>query len=199
MILSDPALRSASPSRPQPSVAIPEEVVEGSLEAPQTPGRERISQTVTQSISTPEHYPKPFQNRPPGQFHLPWTPESRSPATSVASSPLSTTTNVTFTVKAVLGNTAVLVRATHSMSLNQIREKISEKYASQEATTLPQNFVVAITTSASMKASRGRPRSNSTSAVGLINSSGLRYIATEFEWQELISTCSGKLALRIVY
>lgn len=117
----------------------------------------------------------------------------------MASSPLSTTTNVTFTVKAVLGNTAVLVRATHSMSLNQIREKISEKYASQEATTLPQNFVVAITTSASMKASRGRPRSNSTSAVGLINSSGLRYIATEFEWQELISTCSGKLALRIVY
>ena len=158
-------------------------------------GRESINYPTPQ----PDQFPPPFHHRPPGQFHLPWTPETRSPTTSVASSPTSAITNMAFTVKAVLGDTAVLIRASHSTSLTQIREKIYDKFASQEATTLPPNFVVAITTSASMKAPRGRPRSNSTSAVGLINSSGLRYITTEFEWQELISTCSSKLALRIVY
>lgn len=34
-----------------------------------SPGREH----VVGSLSRPDNFPKPFQNRPPGQFHLPWT------------------------------------------------------------------------------------------------------------------------------
>ncbi|THH04522.1 hypothetical protein EW145_g5461 [Phellinidium pouzarii] len=38
------------------------------------PGREHFRG----ALARPNNFPKPFQNRPPGQFHLPWTPSRRS-------------------------------------------------------------------------------------------------------------------------
>ncbi|KAI0077081.1 hypothetical protein K474DRAFT_1772062 [Panus rudis PR-1116 ss-1] len=192
----DPGLRSTSVNTTRPSF----DDIESS-QIPGTPGRERTSNNVTQIISTPERYPKPFQNRPPGQFHIPWSPTA-STAPSTSSSPRGSTFMDTFTIKAVLReDTAVLLKAAQTMSLATLRERIRDKFLSQENVTLTEGFVVAIVTNPAAAAKpppRGRPRSNSTSAVGVLNTSGLRYITAEQEWQELASNCVGKLTLRII-
>lgn len=52
-------------------VFVPSAIVEEPIEqAATSPGREHFRGFIPH----PNSHPKPFQNRPPGQFHLPWTP-----------------------------------------------------------------------------------------------------------------------------
>lgn len=178
--LKDPGLRPATPPHTSGQV---------------TPMRERAS---TIQISTPDRFPKPFQNRPPGQFHLPWMPVN-SPRMSVAS--LSPSTADTFTIKAVRQDTIVLLRATYSMPLLEVRNKIRAKFSSQDGPPLTDAFTVGFAPIDSDEAGqatvRGRPRSQSTSAIRPNGQPRLRFISTEEDWDSAISTCTGKLTLHI--
>ena len=178
----------------------------------ETPGRERVSQTVTQ-ISTPEHFPKPFQHRPPGQFHLPWTPTESTRASqisvnSILSSPTSGGSGEHFTIKAVKQDSIVLLRATFSMTLAQVRERLRDKFAAQENIILTDAFTIGYSSTlvadprqqAAAGAKPGsRARSQSTSAIVALDGSQprLRFITDDDEWENAISSCSGKITIHI--
>ncbi|KAI0789909.1 hypothetical protein C8Q75DRAFT_806567 [Abortiporus biennis] len=200
----EPSTPISSPERPRPQSITPSEATSTSYETdteevPPTPGRERISHNIT----TPERYPKPFQNRPPGQFHLPWSPQStcpQSPTLSMACSITSSTAGQdSFTIKAVRGDTIVLLRANYSMPLTDIRSKLRDKFASQEGINLSETFAIGyiVNPTADTKLARGRTRSNSTSSVGITPPNCIRYISTEVQWLDIISACTGKLTVRI--
>ena len=164
------------------------------------PGRERAS---TFQVSTPDRFPKPFQNRPPGQFHLPWSPtNSVSPRDSMISlSPSQGSNPDTLTIKAVRYDSIVLLRGAHSMTLLQIREKIREKFSSTDGPPLTDAFTLGFAPTAS-EADRGksvynRPRSQSTSALREPARPRLRFISSEDDWQAALSTCTGKITVHV--
>ncbi|KAH8101015.1 hypothetical protein BXZ70DRAFT_1007939 [Cristinia sonorae] len=165
-------------------------------------------------VSTPDRYPKPFQHRPPNQFHIPWNaqtppiPEATSPVASEDSSVFP----ATFTIKAVKDDTILLLRADDKMRWSDLRNKIAEKFEA-EGEPLTKSFLVgyvpssdanAAATPASPQAKsratqlRGRPRASSTSSVGLLSGRAIRTINSDQEWQALIAGCNGKLVLRIL-
>lgn len=170
------------------------------------------------TLSTPDRYPKPYQHRPPGQFHLPWNPQTATiPEDEVSSgsisppSPISPVESVfptTFTIKAVKEDAIVLLRADSSMQWTDVRSKIAEKFEAQEGMPLTKSFLigyvpatpanVAVAPQANGKMERGRPRASSTSSVGLLSARGIRTINSDDEWQKVIATSNGKLALRIL-
>ena len=169
-------------------------------------------QQPTKEVVPPERFPKPFQNRPPGQFHLPWSapnsPNSRASvassaeATSVAASSVSSPTGPdALTIKAMLDDSLiVLVRVTQATPFLDVRERILSKFAKQEGVQLPDSFVIAYVP-ASERArtlhARGRARSNSTPTPA--SSETLRVIASEEEWQTAVAgSSSAKLAVRIL-
>ncbi|KAH9902664.1 hypothetical protein C8Q73DRAFT_14163 [Cubamyces lactineus] len=84
----DPGILSATPAVP----VRPEE-------PPRTPLRKPPQEPFHKEVATPDRFPKPFRDRPPGQFHLPWSPQDQSgsrpstPSSSVsASSPTTSPT-----------------------------------------------------------------------------------------------------------
>ncbi|KAI0359741.1 hypothetical protein OH77DRAFT_860564 [Trametes cingulata] len=62
-------------------------------EPPQTPERKLQHEPFHKEVATPDRFPKPFRDRPPGQFHLPWSPQESSrpstPSPPTSSSPAS--------------------------------------------------------------------------------------------------------------
>lgn len=173
----------------------------------ETPRRERVSQVVTQ-ISTPEHFPKPFQHRPPGQFHLPWSPTDSSRTSQASLSPsLSTPSSVSvsgehFTIKAVRQDSIVLLRATYAMSLAQVRERLRDKFAAQEGIRLTDAFNIGFNPAPGdvrqPATVTGRPRSQSTSALGAKDGQPrLRFIMNDDDWEEATASCTGKLTIHI--
>lgn len=168
-----------------------------------TPRRERVSQGVTE-ISTPEHFPKPFQNRPPGQFHLPWSP-TRMARTSMSSiqSSMSTTGGQSehFTVKAIMQDSIVLLRASYSMSYADLREKLRDKFLS-EGIKLTDRFTVGFNPRSPVtgldKPVGARPRSQSTSSVGSVDGQRrLRFITNDADWEQAAVNCTGKLTIHV--
>lgn len=174
-------------------------------------------------LSTPDRYPKPYQHRPPNQFHLPWSPQTHSiPEDDVSSgsaspsSPISPADSAyfptTFTIKAVKEDAIVLLRADASMRWLDVRAKIAEKFEAQEGTALTKSFLIGYVPSAPTNATaqpnssgrgveRGRPRASSTSSVALLQArGGMRTVNSDEEWQRVIasSRSDGKLALRIL-
>ncbi|KAI0719415.1 hypothetical protein C8T65DRAFT_736741 [Cerioporus squamosus] len=138
---------------------------------PPPPQREPavLGQPFNKEVCTPDRFPKPFQNRPPGQFHLPWSPPStpgaeRSeptypvpprtpppvrPSTSgsttgfAASPPRSpSTATESLTVKAILQDSIVLLRIPRSAPLQEVRARIRDKFAVQEGVQLSSAFVI---------------------------------------------------------
>ncbi|KAI0733531.1 hypothetical protein C8Q72DRAFT_595608 [Fomitopsis betulina] len=170
-------------------------------------------QQPTKEIAPPERFPKPFQNRPPGQFHLPWSVPNSPDAlvssvslsatlTSAAASPVSSPTGSdALTIKAMLDDSLiVLVRVTQATPFLEVRERIMGKFAKQEGVQLPDSFVIGYV-SASERGrtmhARGRARSNSTPTPA--TSEALRIIASEEEWQTAVAGSSAaKLVVRIL-
>ncbi|KAI9000450.1 hypothetical protein BD414DRAFT_960 [Trametes punicea] len=56
-------------------------------EPPRTPPRKVPQEPFRQEIASPDRFPKPFRDRPAGQFHLPWSPPEPSSRTSTPSTP----------------------------------------------------------------------------------------------------------------
>ncbi|KAI0715475.1 hypothetical protein C8T65DRAFT_738573 [Cerioporus squamosus] len=131
-----------------------------------------LGQPFDKEVCTPDRSPKPFQNRPPGQFHLPWSPPSTPgaecseptypvpsrtpppvrPSTSgsttstrgfAGSSPSSPlTATQSLTVKAILQDSLVLLRIPRSAPLQEVRVRIRDKFAVQEGVQLSSPFVI---------------------------------------------------------
>ncbi|EPQ52783.1 hypothetical protein GLOTRDRAFT_140408 [Gloeophyllum trabeum ATCC 11539] len=174
---------ASGPSTPGPSTP------GGATPLPTTPGRTQINM----NLSHPEYFPKPFQNRPPGQFHIPWSPKATE---EDAGNPAESS----FAVKAVHGDTIIAFRTSRMTSLVQIRKKLVEKFSSQEENPLANTFALGYLPPPGQrgKAAGGRPRSSSVSSVGVFDTSKLRYISSQESWDEAIATCGGKLTLRII-
>lgn len=172
---------------------------------PQSPGRECLAKDFSVRTAAPERFPKPFQNRPPGQFHLPWTPEispsipsATLPDTHTPTSPgSSSTSGDNFTVKVILDEAIVLLRVPLNVSLAELRGRIAEKYSKQEGVHVSPSFSIGYILSPSERATspKGRPRSNSTSSNLAIQS--VRYITAETEWRSVIDNCVGKVSIRL--
>ncbi|RPD74922.1 hypothetical protein L226DRAFT_68775 [Lentinus tigrinus ALCF2SS1-7] len=141
---------------------------------PPPPQREPavLGQPFNREVCTPDRFPKPFQNRPPGQFHLPWSPPSTPgiehsepayvvpprtpppvrPSTSGSmtssngfpgSPPNSpTTATESLTVKAILQDSIVLLRILRAAPLEEVRTRIRDKFAVQEGVQLSNAFVI---------------------------------------------------------
>ncbi|KAI0091099.1 hypothetical protein BDY19DRAFT_991679 [Irpex rosettiformis] len=109
------------------------------------------------------------------------------------------------TIKTVLQDSIVLVRAHTSTPLHDLRVKIREKFASQEGITLTDNFTIgfnpAVTAAddrSKTLSAKGRPRSHSTSAVTQLGGQPrLRFLIYEEDWQQAAISSPGKLTLHI--
>ncbi|PIL35468.1 hypothetical protein GSI_02195 [Ganoderma sinense ZZ0214-1] len=176
----------------------------------------------SREVSTPDRFPKPFQHRPPGQFHLPWSPAAspKRPQTaplgepasapalsrpqtswSIASSPPGSPmsppmTEGSVTLKAVLQESIVLLRVPRGASLEEVRARLRDKFAAQEGVQLSRGFVVGWVPSGVGNATvNGRPRASSVSGMG---AQALRYVYTEEEWQAALDACAGgKMTVRL--
>ena len=108
-----------------------------------------------------------------------------------------------FTIKAVRQESIVLLRATFSMSLADVRERLRDKFASQEGIALTDAFTIGFNPTPAdprQKATKpgSRARSNSTSALAALDGQPrLRFIANDAEWEQATTGCSGKLTIHI--
>lgn len=169
----------------------------------ETPHRERVSQRVS-AMATPAHFPKPYQHRPPGQFHLPWSPApTRCPSSaSTIATPASPTASVTsaggehFTVKAVRQDSIVLLRAAHGEPLAHVRTRLREKFATQEGVRLTDAFTLGFNPAVT---GSGRPRSHSaaSSLDARPQQPRLRFITNDEDWEKAVASCTGKLTIHV--
>ncbi|KAL6301376.1 hypothetical protein BKA93DRAFT_798032 [Sparassis latifolia] len=155
-------------------------------------GREVLPLRFDKHMSTPDRFPKPFQDRPPGQFHLPWSPPASPPRMTSPSG------SDTYTIKAMLRESIVLLRASYGTSYPEVRERLRDKFAKQEEVPLSNPFVIGYLPQSAIPqtpSTRGRPRSSSLSSERSLTS--LRYIYSEEEWHTAVAGCAGKLTIRI--
>ena len=191
--------------------------VSGESESPgedRYPYRERLSQPPTS-----EQLPKPFQNRPPEQFHLPWTltppasPQSPSsiedtpkpPISPVSMASTSTVSLRTISIKAYITEEAIIVfRAAAETTYAEVREKIFDKFANQEGISLRPNFPLAYlapafsrrSTTSSVYSGILRRRAGSIGSAKS-NESSLLSIQSQEVWEEVVRESDGKLTLRV--
>jgi hypothetical protein len=106
-----------------------------------------------------------------------------------------------FAVKAVYHESVVVFRAERSMSLGTIRQRIRERFALHEGIPLNEDFVLAYLPSRIPVVKGGvivrRGRSNS-AASSTADVSQLRLLQTEVDWQSAMTTCGGKVTLRVL-
>ncbi|EMD33901.1 hypothetical protein CERSUDRAFT_67539 [Gelatoporia subvermispora B] len=165
------------------------------------PEREAQPQQFNKEMCTPDRFPKPFRDRPAGQFHLPWTPRESQASLVTTASPTSSANGELITIKVTLEDSIVLLRATFTTSLVEVRARIVDKFAKQEGMHLSSAFAIGYIPPAHFahddqsKSLNGRSRSYSTSS--LSNPQTLRHISSEDDWQTALATCSGKLAIRL--
>ncbi|OBZ62672.1 hypothetical protein A0H81_15033 [Grifola frondosa] len=170
---------------------------------PDATSQDSLPKQLNRHTSTPDRFPKPFQDRPPGQFHLPWSPQesSTSFANTPPSSPVSVAGGDAVTVKVVLRDSIVLLRVAGSAPLKEVRQRIREKFLKQEGVPLSEAFLIGYVRPVSeeqTKAQRGRPRSHSVSSVGASNPASLCYVSSEEEWRDAIACAGRKLTIRLL-
>ncbi|EJU04902.1 hypothetical protein DACRYDRAFT_20498 [Dacryopinax primogenitus] len=102
-------------------------------------------QSVTGSISSPEQFPKPFQHRPPGQFHLPWSTPTSPPKTPPGDDAASGFPM--FVVKACHVDTGAIVsfKAARSVNLPELRMRLEQKFLDTEGLRLQDPTIITTT------------------------------------------------------
>jgi len=178
------------------------------------PYRKRSSQHQTS-----EQLPKPFRNRPPEQFHLPWTPtppatphpppnvvdtsKLRNNRTSMASA--STLSLKAISIKAHLTGGAIIVfRVAAETTYAEIRDKIYDKFVNQEGISLRPDFSLAClapalshhSTASSVYFRIARKRAGSIGGASP-NESSLIPIQSQEVWDEVMRGSDGKLTLSV--
>ncbi|KAI0067298.1 hypothetical protein BV25DRAFT_1819625 [Artomyces pyxidatus] len=165
------------------------------------PERDMRRQEICVSM-TPEQLPRPFQNRPSGQFHLPWNsslstlplPETpTSPSFMLPPSPK--VGDDILVVKAALDDAIVVFRTRRDTSLADVRQRIYDKFARQEGIPLSSEFTLAyVPPITSVKGDR--PRASTVSAA---SSDWARQVAitSAEQWEVAVASCGTKVVLRI--
>ncbi|KAI0342661.1 hypothetical protein BDW22DRAFT_132567 [Trametopsis cervina] len=170
------------------------------------PPAERDSLVLTKQISM--QFPQPPQSPVTDVVSHMSSPPSSPQASimSITSNPPSSPSAVgdSITIKAVRQDSIVLIRASHSTSLSDLRNKIRDKFASQEGVTLTDTFTVGFNPTVTAADDRtksfggkGRPRSQSTSAIGHLGQARLRFLIYEEDWQQAVTSSPGKVTLHI--
>ena len=107
-----------------------------------------------------------------------------------------------FTVKAVMQDSIVLLRASHGMALADLRERLRDKFAS-EGIHLTDAFTIGFSPRSAAtgrdKPVGARPRAQSTSSVSSFDGQQrrLRFIASDADWEQAAAGCAGKLTIHV--
>lgn len=168
---------------------------------------------------TSEQLPKPFQDRPPEQFHLPWLPPTpatphfpssvqdgyKSPKSPISMMSTSTVSLKPISVKAYLTEDAIVVfRVAYETTYAEIREKIYDKFVNQEGISLRSDFPLAYLVPVFTRGSPTSPTSPGSTrkragSVGSpsTNQSSLLPIQSQEAWEDIVRESDGKLTLRV--
>lgn len=163
---------------------------------------------------TSEQLPKPFLNRAPEKYHLPWTSTPHSPSSTDTPgppiSPVSVASMIAvsheiISIKAYITEEAIIVfRATAETTYAEIRERIFDKFAHQEGISLRPDFPLAYlapafsrhSTTSSVYSGIMRKRAGKLgSPKG--NESSLLLVHSQEVWEEVVRESDGKLTLRV--
>lgn len=171
------------------------------------PYREPLSQRPTS-----EQLPKPFQNRPPEQFHLPWSPTSpniegvpKSPTSPASTTSVNTVYTKTISIKVhMTENTIIVFRAPTEITYAEIRDKIYDKFVNQEGISLRPDFHLAFVAPTSSRRSVtssvysgiARKRAGSVGSASS-NDSSLLPVQSREVWDEVVRDSDGKVTLRV--
>jgi hypothetical protein len=102
-------------------------------------------------------------------------------------------------VKVVHNTSIILLRIHRSISFEDLRAKVFDKFVQQEGVPLSASFALAFLPPAPIDYSKPRSRSSSMSSVGFPDLAHMRFISSEREWQHAIAlTGRGKLTLRAI-
>jgi hypothetical protein len=157
--------------------------------------------------------PSFFEGRAPTPLSdRPSTPLSVSTPTSATFSMISTAPSTTssappgstLNVKVALGDSIIMLRVPRDISLQDMRQRIHDKFVKQEEVPLSDTFRFACihpTSSSNMApVPTGRKRSGSLSSVATFDLTKMRFITTQTEWDQVTATANPaeKLALRIL-
>lgn len=169
-------------------------------------GRESILYPTPQS----DRFPTPYQHRPPGQFHLPWSP-TRPPVSPDYSkvhslapppqAPPASTLSPVITIKAMYGEAIIVIKIERTCNLAQLRKRIYEKFSKQETVLISECFILSYVKARQLTTSGGRRRALSTStlasvtSVNAVDPKQLSFIVLEPEWKSVLKTCGPKLTL----
>jgi len=167
---------------------------------------------------TSEQLPKPFQDRPPEQFHLPWTPTSPStphlssnfdnyykpPMTPMSMMSTTTVSLKPISIKAYLTEDAIVVfRAAYETTFAEVRDKIYDKFSNQAGISLRPDFPLAYLVPVPSRHT-GSPTSpgstrKRTGSIGSpsVNQSSLLPIQSQEAWDDIVRESDGKLTLRV--
>jgi len=155
---------------------------------------------------TSEQLPKPFQNRAPEKYHLPWISTPHSPSSiDSPGPPISPVSHEIISIKAYITEEAIIVfRAAAETTYAEIREKIFDKFAHQEGISLRPDFPLAYlapafsrhSTTSSVYSGIMRKRAGKVgSPKG--NESSLLLVHSQDVWEEVVRDSDGKLTLRV--
>jgi len=179
--------------------------------------RERSSQHPTS-----DKLPRPFQNRPPEQFHLPWIPTSpispstphppsntedvsRPPTRPISAVSTNTVSFKSISIKAYITEDMIVVfRAAADTTYAGIRDKVYDKFVNQEGISLRPDFPLACLAPApprqsitsSVYSGIARKRAGSVGSL-CANESSLFSIQSQEVWEEAVRDSGGKLTLRV--
>lgn len=163
---------------------------------------------------TSEQLPKPFQNRAPEKYHLPWTftPHSLSnidtpgpPISPVSVTSTRAVSHEIISIKAYITEEAIIVfRAAAETTYAEIRERIFDKFAHQEGISLRPDFPLAYlapafsrhSTTSSVYSGIMRKRAGKVGSPKS-NESSLLLVHSQEAWEEVVRDSDGKLTLRV--
>jgi len=104
-------------------------------------------------------------------------------------------------IKVVHNTAIILLRAHRSITFEEARAKIYEKFVSQEGVPLSESFALAYLPPAPIDYSKPRSRSGSLSSlsVGFPDLAHMRFISSQRDWENAIASIGrGKLILRSI-
>ena len=95
----------------------------------------------------------------------------------------------TLHIKVVHNTAIILLRVHRSISFEEARSKIYEKFVTQEGVPLSESFALAFLPPAPIDYSKPRPRSDSmSSSVGFPDLAHMRFISSQREWEQAVAS-----------
>lgn len=129
---------------------------------------------------------------------------STTSRTSVATGTASDTSSIMeatgqISVKVVHNHSIILLRVHRTISFEEMRSKVYDKFVTQENIPLSESFAMAYLPPSPIDYSKPRSRSNSMTSLGVPDLAHMRFIHSQHEWEHaMASTVRGKLTLRAI-